>query len=140
MSRSWCNFCEENHEESTCEVKKSVRDKIFGKKPKTTIVVLDWAKPKDVMIINSGTKFMLLKENTTLLVLLPLQPHLHKVLMYKLSKFIRFKEFLPFFPLPSITFLTNWLTSRLMLLFWTWLPSLNNKSISRILWKEKIPP
>jgi hypothetical protein len=41
MSRSWCNFCEENHEESTCEVKKSVGDKIFGKKPKTTIVVLD---------------------------------------------------------------------------------------------------
>jgi hypothetical protein len=23
MSRSWCNFCEENHEESTCEVKKN---------------------------------------------------------------------------------------------------------------------
>jgi hypothetical protein len=24
MSHSWCNFYEKNHEESTCEVKKSV--------------------------------------------------------------------------------------------------------------------
>jgi hypothetical protein len=56
MSRSWFNFCEENHEESTCEVKKSARDKIFGKKPKTTIYVLDWAEPKDFMIINTRNK------------------------------------------------------------------------------------
>jgi hypothetical protein len=42
MPRSWCNFCEENHEESTYGVKKSARDKIFGKRPKTTIFVLDW--------------------------------------------------------------------------------------------------
>jgi hypothetical protein len=56
MSRSWCNFCEENHEESTCEVKKSARDKIFGKKPETTIVVLDWEEPEDVMIINTRNK------------------------------------------------------------------------------------
>jgi hypothetical protein len=32
MARSWCNFCEENHEESTCEVKRNARDKIFGKR------------------------------------------------------------------------------------------------------------
>jgi hypothetical protein len=56
MSRSWCNFCEENHEEITCEVKKSARDKIFGKKPETTIVVPDRAEPKDVMIINTRNK------------------------------------------------------------------------------------
>jgi hypothetical protein len=56
MSRSWCNFREENHEESTCEVKKSVRDKIFGKKPETTIVVLDWVEPEHVMIINTRKK------------------------------------------------------------------------------------
>jgi hypothetical protein len=43
MPHSWCNFCEEHHEESTCEVKKSIRDKIFGKRPETTIVVLDFA-------------------------------------------------------------------------------------------------
>jgi hypothetical protein len=56
MPRSWCNFCEEHHEESTCEVKKSARDKIFGKRPETTIVVLDFADPKDVMIINTRNK------------------------------------------------------------------------------------
>jgi hypothetical protein len=56
MPRSWCNFCEEHHEESTCEVKKSVKDKIFGKRPKTTIVVLDFAEPEDVMIINTRNK------------------------------------------------------------------------------------
>jgi hypothetical protein len=31
MPHSWCNFCEENHEESTCEVKKSSKDKILVK-------------------------------------------------------------------------------------------------------------
>jgi hypothetical protein len=56
MSHSWCNFCEENHEESTCEVKKSSRDKLFGKRPKTTIVFLDFAEPEDVMIINTRNK------------------------------------------------------------------------------------
>jgi hypothetical protein len=45
MPHSWCNFCEEHHEESTCEVKKSVKDKIFGKRPKTTIDFLDFAEP-----------------------------------------------------------------------------------------------
>jgi hypothetical protein len=53
MPRSWCNFCEEHHEESTCEVKKSAKDKIFGKILETTIVVLDFAEPEDVMIINT---------------------------------------------------------------------------------------
>jgi hypothetical protein len=33
VPRSWYNFCEENHEETTCEVNKSARDKIFGKIP-----------------------------------------------------------------------------------------------------------
>jgi hypothetical protein len=61
MPRSWCKFCEEHHEESTCEVKKSARDKIFGKKPKTTIVVLDFAEPYDVMIINNRNKSYALK-------------------------------------------------------------------------------
>jgi hypothetical protein len=57
MPRSWCNFCEEHHEESTCEVKKSARDKIFGKRPETTIVVLDFVEPEDVMIINTRNKY-----------------------------------------------------------------------------------
>ena len=43
LPQSWCKFCEEHHEEATCEVRKSARDKIFGKIPETTIVVLDFA-------------------------------------------------------------------------------------------------
>jgi hypothetical protein len=31
LSRAWCNFCEENHEESTCELRKNARERIFGK-------------------------------------------------------------------------------------------------------------
>jgi hypothetical protein len=46
MPRIWCNFCEEHHEETTCEVKKSARDKIFGKRPETTIIVLDFTEPE----------------------------------------------------------------------------------------------
>jgi hypothetical protein len=56
LPRSWCNFCEEHHEETTCEVKKSARDKIFGKRPEATIVVLDFAEPEDVMVINTRNK------------------------------------------------------------------------------------
>ena len=44
MPRSWCNVCKQHHEETTCEVRKSARDKIFGKRPETTIVVLDFAE------------------------------------------------------------------------------------------------
>jgi hypothetical protein len=56
MPCSWCNFFEEHHEESTCEVKKSARDKIFGKRLETTIVVLNFSEPEDVMIINTRNK------------------------------------------------------------------------------------
>jgi hypothetical protein len=57
MPCSWYNFCEENHEESTCEVKKNARDKIFGKRTNTTIVVLDWVEPEYVMVINTMNKY-----------------------------------------------------------------------------------
>jgi hypothetical protein len=33
IPRIWCNFCKEHHEEITCELRKSVRDNIFGKIP-----------------------------------------------------------------------------------------------------------
>jgi hypothetical protein len=61
IPRSWCNFCEEHHEESTCEVKKSARDKIFGKWLETAIVVLYIAEPEDVMIIYTRNKSYSLK-------------------------------------------------------------------------------
>jgi hypothetical protein len=53
---SWSKFCEEHHKETTCEVKNSARDKIFGKRPEATIVVLDFVKPEDVMVINTRNK------------------------------------------------------------------------------------
>jgi hypothetical protein len=56
MTLTWCNFCEENHDENTCEVKRNARDKIFGKRPDTTIVVLDWVEPEDVMVVNTRNK------------------------------------------------------------------------------------
>jgi hypothetical protein len=56
MTRTWCNFCEENHDENTCKVKINARDKIFGKRTDTMIVVLDWAKPEDVMVVNTRNK------------------------------------------------------------------------------------
>jgi hypothetical protein len=56
MPHSWCEFCEEHHEESTCEVKKNAREKIFGKIPETTIAIVDFVEPKDVMIINTRNK------------------------------------------------------------------------------------
>jgi hypothetical protein len=63
---------------------------------------------------------MLQKENTIPLVLLLIQAHLRKLLLNKLLKLLTVKEFPPLFPLPNITFSTNWLISRSMLLFWTW--------------------
>jgi len=56
LPRSWCNFCEEHHKETTCEVNKSARDKIFGKIPEATIVVLGFSELEDVMVINTRNK------------------------------------------------------------------------------------
>jgi hypothetical protein len=56
LPRSWCKFFEEHHKETTCEVKKSSRDKIFGKRPEAMIVVLEFMEPEDVMVINTRNK------------------------------------------------------------------------------------
>ena len=109
MPRSWCNFCEEHHEESTCEVNTSATDKIFGKRPETTIVVLYFTELEDVMIINTRNNPMLQKENMTPLVLHLAQAHLRKMLLNKILKLPTVKEFPPLFPLPNITFSTNWI-------------------------------
>jgi hypothetical protein len=62
MSSIWCNFYKENHEESTCEVKRNVRDNIFSKRPDTTITILDLVELKDVMVINTRNKYYTAKE------------------------------------------------------------------------------
>jgi hypothetical protein len=54
--RSWCNFCEEHHEETTSEVNKSARYNIFVKILEDTIVVLDFSESEDVMVINTRNK------------------------------------------------------------------------------------
>jgi hypothetical protein len=56
LSRAWCNFCEENHDENTCEVRRNAREWIFGKISDTTIVALDWAPEEDVMMVDTQNK------------------------------------------------------------------------------------
>lgn len=62
LSSDWCNFCAENHEESTYEVKKRAQEIIFGKDIETTIVALDWDPEEDVMLINTIDKSYVNKE------------------------------------------------------------------------------
>jgi hypothetical protein len=56
LSRDWCNFCEDNHDESTYEVKKNARERIFGKKVDTIIVALYWDLEEDVMMVDTRNK------------------------------------------------------------------------------------
>jgi hypothetical protein len=51
LSRSWCNLCEEIHDEGTCEIRKNVRELIFGKRSNSTIVALDWDFEEDVIMV-----------------------------------------------------------------------------------------
>jgi hypothetical protein len=53
ISITWCNFCEENHDENTCEIKNNAREHIFGKIYNTIIATLDWAHEEDVMIVDT---------------------------------------------------------------------------------------
>jgi hypothetical protein len=101
LPRSWCNFCEEHHEETTCEVRKSARDKIFGKRPEATIVVLDFSSQKMSWSSTLETKPMPQKENLTLLAVLLARVHPQPLLHPRLLKFLRVKESLPLPPLPN---------------------------------------
>jgi hypothetical protein len=94
----------EHHEESTCEVNKSSIDKIFGKRPETTITVLDFAEPNDVMIINHRNKSYAPKKNMILPALLLAQDHLHQLLLFRFLRLLIVKEIPPFSPLPNTTF------------------------------------
>jgi hypothetical protein len=49
-------FARNTTRKPTCQVKKSARGNIFGKIPEATIIVLDFAKPEDVMVINTRNK------------------------------------------------------------------------------------
>ena len=56
MTHTWCSFCEENHDENTCKVNRNSRNNICGKGLDTTIIVLDWDEPEDVMVVNIRNK------------------------------------------------------------------------------------
>jgi len=56
LSRTWCTFCEENHNENTCEIKKNAREGIFGKRINITMVALDWAQEEDVIMVETQNK------------------------------------------------------------------------------------
>jgi hypothetical protein len=57
LSRTWCNFCEENHNENTCEIKLSTRESVFDKKIDTTIDALYWAHEEDFMMVDTQNKY-----------------------------------------------------------------------------------
>ena len=52
MPRSWCNFCEEHHDETTCEVRKSAIDKIFGKSVRDLTPQISRTMYSDVIKVN----------------------------------------------------------------------------------------
>jgi hypothetical protein len=66
MTRTWCNFFEENHDENTCKVKINAIDNIFGKMLDTTIVVLDWDELEYVMVVNTRNKYYIAKRKIDL--------------------------------------------------------------------------
>jgi hypothetical protein len=104
MPCSWCNFCEEHHEESTCEVKKSVRDKIFGKRLETTIVVLEFAEREDVMIINTRNKSYAPKGKFDPPRTSSSPSSSSPATMFRFIRLLTVKELPPLFLLPNTTF------------------------------------
>jgi hypothetical protein len=102
LPRSWCKFCEEHHEETTYEVKKSDRDKIFGKIPEDTIVFLDFAKPEDIMVINTRNKAYAPKGKfDPPPAILLARAHPQPLLLPGFLKLLRVKESLLIPPLPN---------------------------------------
>ena len=101
---SWCNFCEEHHKEATCEVRKSTRDKILGKRLETTIVVLDFAEPEDVMIINTRNKSYAPKRKYDPPHNSSSQAHPHQLLLFRFLRLLTVKERSLLFPLQNTIF------------------------------------
>jgi hypothetical protein len=104
MPRNWCKFCEEHHEETTCEVRKSAKDKMFGKRPETTIVVLDFVEPEDVMIINTRNKSYAPKGKYDPLCNSSIPRSSSQFLLFRFLKFLTVRELPPLSPLPNTIF------------------------------------
>jgi hypothetical protein len=116
--RSWCNVCEEHHEESTCEVKKNAIDKIFGKRPENTIVVLDFAEQEDVMIVNTRNKSYAPKGKYDPPRTSSSPSSYSPAAIVKVSKAPDSQGTTS--PLPNKTFSINWIILKLMPPSWTW--------------------
>jgi hypothetical protein len=119
MTRNWCNFCEENQDENTYKVKRNARDKIFGNRPDTTIVVLDWFEPEDVMVVNTKNKSYTGKRKFDLPRTSSSRSSSSPNVDTQLSKLQMIKEYLLLFPILNTISLTSWLLSNLILHFWT---------------------
>jgi len=53
---AWCNFCEENHEERTCELITYAREISFGKIVDSTIATLDWTLGNNIMMVDTRNR------------------------------------------------------------------------------------
>jgi len=53
LTRPFCNFCEEHHDPKTCEVLKSTREHVFGKRPNLSINALDYMDGEDVLAVTT---------------------------------------------------------------------------------------
>jgi len=51
LTLPFCNLCEEQHDPKTCEVLKSTREHVFGKRPDSSVNALDWMEDEDVLAV-----------------------------------------------------------------------------------------
>jgi hypothetical protein len=56
ISHALCNFCEENHEESTSELTKNAQERDFVKRPNSIVATLDWVLEDDVMLADTRNR------------------------------------------------------------------------------------
>ena len=58
QNKPWCNFCDDYHEEKSCEVMKASKERIFGKKQleivnNYAINSLDWVDEEKIHVLNN---------------------------------------------------------------------------------------
>jgi len=56
MTRPFCNFCEEHHDPKTCEVLKTTKEHVFGKRLDLTINALYWMDDKYVLAVTTRSQ------------------------------------------------------------------------------------
>lgn len=56
LTRPFCNFCEEHHDPKTCEVLKHSKERVFGKRPDSSVNALDWVDDDDVFAVTTRSQ------------------------------------------------------------------------------------